>query len=295
MISAATVKELRERTGVGMMDCKRALEQCAGDMEKAIEFLREKGLATAAKKAGRVAKQGLVFGKVTATRAALVELNCETDFVAKNDAFVALGNAMVQKVVEKGITTVEALLAEAHNGSTVQAELTNLIATIGENMGVRRIACFEVNENNQVDLYSHGGGRIAVMVRAEVGNPAMKENTAVKELVHDLALQIVAAKAQYVSSSDISAETVEKERQIYKVQAMNEGKPENIALKMVEGRVRKFFEEVCLMNQLFIKDTDMSVGSLVAKVEKELGTTIVVKEFVRFEIGEGGEESEAAE
>ena len=290
MISAATVKELRDRTGAGMMDCKRALEQSAGDIEKAIEFLREKGLATAAKKAGRVAKQGTVFGLQENGRAALVEFNCETDFVAKNDSFIDLGKAMVKLVLDNGITQVEQLLASELNGSVVQDQLTNLIATIGENMGIRRLAFYEYGANGTVDYYSHGNGRIAVLVRLEVEDAAKVNEAKIVELAHDLSLQIVAAKAQFIAASDINEETMEKERQIYKTQAMNEGKPESIAIKMVEGRVRKFYEEVCLLNQFYIKDTDLQISQIVDSLAKEIGTGIKVTDFVRFEIGEGGEE-----
>ena len=295
MISAALVKELRERTGAGMMDCKRALEQSEGDMDKAIEFLREKGLATAAKKAGRVAKQGIIFGKLVGNKGALVELNCETDFVAKNESFQSLGNALVELVLSNGLTQVEALLQMPHEGHTVTDALTNLIATIGENMAIRRIAYFDAPENSMLDLYIHGGGRIAVITQLEIGDSAATQKSELRELVHDLSLQIVAAKSQFVSQSDIDPETIEKEKQIYKVQAMNEGKPENIAEKMVEGRLRKFFEEVVLLNQLYIKDTDITVQKLIDKLAKECATSIKVVRFVRFEIGEGVTESEESE
>lgn len=294
MISAATVKELRERTGVGMMDCKRALEQCGGDMEKAIEFLREKGLATAAKKAGRVAKQGIIFGKTIGNRGVLVELNCETDFVAKNDEFLALGTAMAEMALVYSFNNVDALLAMSYKDATVQDALTNLIATIGENMAVRRVAYFDAGANGVLDLYTHGGGRIAVMVQVELGEGAAK-NDEIIEAVHDLSLQIVAAKAQFVTSEDVSAETIEKEKQIYRAQALNEGKSEQIVEKMVEGRLRKYFEEICLMDQAFIKDTDITVRKHLENVGKKNATSIVVKNFVRYEIGESLSDAEVQE
>ncbi|MCL2548897.1 MAG: translation elongation factor Ts [Symbiobacteriaceae bacterium] len=292
MVTVESVKELRERTGSGMMDCKRALEQCDGDMEKAIELLREKGLATAAKKAGRAAKQGIVFGSIEGTKGALVELNCETDFVAKNEGFQKLGNDLVALVLKECCPNVETLLQLPYEGYTVEAALTNLIATIGENMAIRRLAYFAAEPNELLDLYIHGGGRIAVMVRLELGDAAATANPELKVLAHDLSLQIVAAKAQFIAQDDIDAETIEKERQIYKVQAMNEGKPENIAEKMVEGRLRKFFEEVVLLNQFFIKDTDITVLKLIEKLAKEHQTTLKVKQFVRFEIGESVPDAE---
>jgi elongation factor Ts len=292
MISAALVKELRERTGAGMMDCKRALEQCEGDMDKAISFLREKGLATAAKKAGRVANQGIVFGKIEGSRGALVELNCETDFVAKNDEFLNFGNDLVNITLKDGHSQVEQLLAAAYEGQSVQDALTNKIATIGENMAVRRIAYFDVGSTGILDLYIHGGGRIAVLVHMETGDSSAVSRPELKELAHDLALQAVAAKARFISSSDVDAATIENEKQIFKAQAINEGKAENIAERMVEGRLRKYFEEVCLLNQLFIKDTSLTVAALIEKLGKEAGIKLSVTRFARFEIGESVEENE---
>ncbi|MCL2497043.1 MAG: translation elongation factor Ts [Symbiobacteriaceae bacterium] len=293
MIPAATVKELRERTGAGMMDCKRALEQCDGDMEKAIEFLREKGLATAAKKAGRVAKQGIIFGKRSGNQGLLLELNCETDFVAKNEEFQKLGNDLAELALVHKLNQVEPLLQLPFEGVTVQAALTNRIATLGENMAIRRVAYFDAATNGLLDLYLHGGGRIAVMVLLEVSDPGAVVKEELNELVHDLALQIVASKAQYIASDDIPEDIIEKEKQIYKAQAINEGRPENIAVRIVEGRLRKFFEEVCLLNQEFIKEGDLSVGALMAKLEKATGVSLKVGQFVRFEIGEGIADSES--
>ena len=293
MISAATVKELRERTGVGMMDCKRALEQCEGDMEKAIEFLREKGLATAAKKAGRVAKQGIVFGKTDGRRGALVELNCETDFVAKNEGFQDLGNALVEAVFTSGNNDVTQLLETPYQGSTMQAALTNLIATIGENMAIRRAAFFDAGDNGMLDLYIHGGGRIAAMVNMSVANGNPSED--IQPTAHDISLQIVAAKPVYVASEDIPADVLEAEKQIFHSQAINEGKPENIVPRLVEGRVRKLFEEQCLLDQFFIKDTDISVRTYLQNMGKQLDRELSIVNFVRFEIGETLTAAESAE
>jgi len=291
MISAATVKELRERTGAGMMDCKRALEGCGGDMDKAIEFLREKGLATAAKKAGRVAKQGLVFGKQADQRAAMVELNCETDFVAKNEEFQRLGSALADLALAQGIDQVEQLLALPYEGSNVQAALTDRIATLGENMGIRRLAFYET-ASGLLDLYLHGGGRIAVLVQLELGEAAAAAKPELQELAHDLALQIVAAKAQYIAQSDVPAEVVAAEQQIYHAQAVNEGRPENVIPRMVEGRLRKFYEENCLLEQFYVKDTDIKVGALIERLAKQTGTSITVSRFARFEVGEGASAEE---
>ena len=250
MISAAVVKELRERTGAGMMDCKRALEQNNGDMDKAIEFLREKGLAAAAKKAGRAANQGSIYGYITSNGqvGSLIEVNCETDFVAKNDDFQTMVHDLGQQVAESGANTVEELLAQPMKGQsvTVQDALTNKIATLGENMGIRRLARYEAGANGLLDLYIHLGGRIGVLMHLVADKPEVLKVDAVKTLAHDLCLQVVASKPQYISRQDVPADLIAKEKEIYKVQAMNEGKPENIAEKMVNGRVEKFFQETCL-------------------------------------------------
>lgn len=287
MITAAVVKELRDRTSVGMMDCKRALQECDGDMEKAIEYLREKGLAAAAKKAGRVAKQGLVVGKVEGQFASLVEVNCETDFVAKNDDFLAWVKDMAALIINQKITTVDGLLAQPYGEGTIQSSLTNKIATIGENMAVRRLAFYAVDQNSLLELYIHGAGKIGVLVELGLSESACKEKNAVKELIHDLSLQIAASRAQYIAPENVSADLVAKEKEIYLAQAMNEGKPANIAERMVEGRVRKFYEEICLLNQVFVKDSELTIAKLIAKVSKEVGCNITVKSFTRFEIGEG--------
>lgn len=293
MITAATVKELRERTSAGMMDCKRALEACSGDMEKAIEYLREKGLAAAAKKSGRVAKQGLILGKVEGKKASLIEVNCETDFVAKNDDFQKWVGELASLIIDKQLTQVEDLLAQPYAQGTVQSELTNKIATIGENMGIRRLAYYDVEPTSILDLYIHGGGKIGVLIELSLSDAQYANHEKVKELIHDLALQIAASRAQFIDSHEVSAELIAKEREIYLAQAINEGKPANIAERMVEGRIRKFFEEICLLNQAFVKDADLTIAKLLAKVAKEVGCDISVKSFTRFEIGEGFEASES--
>jgi elongation factor Ts len=287
MISAGLVKELRDRTGAGMMDCKRALEQTEGDMEKAIEFLREKGLAQAAKKAGREANQGLVFGKVEGSRGVILELNCETDFVAKNEEFQKLGYDMVSIALEQNVKSAESLLLLPYEAATLQDALTQKIATIGENMALSRLEAFDTQGSGILDLYIHGGGRIAVIVQLSIADATKLDSPELKELAHDLALQIVAAKAQYISRDDIDAEAIEKEKAIYRAQALNEGRPEHIIDRMVDGRVRKFFEEVCLLEQAYIKDTNINVKTLVANLAKQCATEITVQRFVRFEIGEG--------
>lgn len=285
MISAKVVKELREMTGAGMMECKKALTKTDGDIEKAVEYLREKGLASAAKKAGRVAAEGLVKTYVTedGKQASIVEVNCETDFVALNEQFAQFAENLAKFVVTSSATTVEELLAEKFDGEkTVQETLTNLIATLGENMTVRRFKKFSV-ENGAIQGYVHGGGRIGVIVEAVCDT----ESPVVAELAKELCMQVAAANPLFLSEADVDQQSIEKEKEIYRVQALNEGKPEKIVEKMVEGRIKKYYKEVCLLDQPWVKDGDKSISKLVAEKSKEVGSEITIKSFVRFERGEG--------
>ena len=280
MISASQVKELREKTGAGMMDCKKVLTETDGDFEKAIELLRERGIAKAAKKSDRIAAEGLVEtyisedGKV----GAVVEVNAETDFVAKNDEFKNFVKDVARQVVEKAPTSVEELLAQnsiTEPDKTVQEVLTNKIATIGENMSIRRFERFETS--NMLESYIHGEGKIAVLVEMENATP---------ELAKDVCMQIAAAKPEFLDRDSVSQERVDKEMEILKAQAMNEGKPAEIAEKIVLGRIGKFYGEICLVEQEFVKDPDIKVGKLV----ESKGAKIV--RFARFEKGEGLEKRE---
>ena len=280
MISASQVKELREKTGAGMMDCKKVLTETDGDFEKAIELLRERGIAKAAKKSDRIAAEGLVEtyisedGKV----GAVVEVNAETDFVAKNDEFKNFVKDVARQVVEKAPTSVEELLAQSsitEPDKTVQEVLTNKIATIGENMSIRRFERFETS--NMLESYIHGEGKIAVLVEMENATP---------ELAKDVCMQIAAAKPEFLDRDSVPQERVDKEMEILKAQAMNEGKPAEIAEKIVLGRIGKFYGEICLVEQEFVKDPDIKVGKLV----ESKGAKIV--RFARFEKGEGLEKRE---
>ena len=285
MISAKVVKELREMTGAGMMECKKALTKTDGDIEKAVEYLREKGLASAAKKAGRVAAEGLVKTYVTedGKQASIVEVNCETDFVALNEQFAQFAENLAKFVITSSATTVEELLAEKFDGEkTVQDTLTNLIATLGENMTVRRFKKFSV-ESGAIQGYVHGGGRIGVIVEAVCET----ESPVVAEVAKELCMQVAAANPLFLSEADVDQQSIEKEKEIYRVQALNEGKPEKIVEKMVEGRIKKYYKEVCLLDQPWVKDGDKSVSKLVAEKSKEVGSEITIKSFVRFERGEG--------
>lgn len=287
-ITAGMVKELRERTGAGMMDCKSVLNEVNGDMERAIEVLREKGLAKAAKKAGRVAAEGLVKEMISADHktAALVEINSETDFVAKNDQFITFVNQVAEIVLNNEVNDVEALkaLPWAEDASkTVGDVLTEKIATIGENLTLRRIA--RMTTDGVFAAYTHGGGRIIAVVEMGV------EGEKALEVGRNVAMQIAAVNPEYIKTSDVSAEKQEKEKEILMTQALNEnpGKPENIIEKMVMGRLNKQLKEICLLEQEYVKDPDFTVGKYVAA---ELGNADLVKSFVRFETGEGIEKVE---
>ena len=280
MVTASLVKELREKTGAGMMDCKKVLTETDGDMEKAIELLRERGIAKAAKKSGRIAAEGLVEAYISEDGkvGAIVEVNSETDFVAKNEEFKTFVINVAKQVVEKDPKDVEELLnqeATFEAGKTVNEALVGKIATIGENLSIRRFARFE--SKGLLESYIHGDGKIAVLINMSKG---------AKEVAKDLCMQIAAARPEYLNEQAVPAERVEKEKEILKVQTMNEGKPEAIAEKIVQGRIGKFFEEICLVNQVFVKDSSMKVSELLKQKDAE------VVEFARFEKGEGIEKKE---
>ena len=284
-ISAQLVKELREMTGAKMMDCKKALVQTEGDIEKAIEFLREKGLADAAKKSGRVAAEGIVKTYISEDnkKGSVVEFNCETDFVAANDEFIAFADRLAKMAVETGAENVEALLNEKFDAeTTVSDALKALIAKLGENMTVRRFTTFAI-ENGVVKSYIHGGGRIGVLVEVACDTAS----DVLDEVAKEVCMQIAAANPLFLSEDQVDAASIEKEKEIYRVQALNEGKPENIVEKMVEGRIKKYYKEVCLLNQLWVKDNDKTIAKFLAEKSKEVGSPITVTRFVRYERGEG--------
>ena len=280
MFSAKDVMTLREMSGAGMMDCKKALTQCNGDMEKAMDYLREKSLAASAKKASRIAAEGIVGGYVSedGKTGVIVEVNCETDFVAKTDDFKALVDSIAKLVAEKNPADVEALMALDTGDGSVSELITRAVAKIGEKITIRRFARSSV-ENGLVDTYVHLGGKIGVLVEMSAADAATA-----KPVAHDIAMHIAAAKPTCLSKADINQDDVEHERKILREQAMNEPKPKpaNIIEKMVEGRIEKYYKEVCLLEQPFVKDPDMSVGQMIAKAGG-----VEVKSFSRFEMGEG--------
>ncbi|MCR6515277.1 MAG: translation elongation factor Ts [Clostridium sp.] len=289
MITAKAVKELRDKTGVGMMDCKKALKETNGDIEKAVEFLREKGLAAAAKKADRIAAEGIVKTYVSedGKTASIVEVNCETDFVALNEEFVGFATKLAEIVATTNVNTVEELLNEKIGDQTVSEALTSLVAKLGENMTVRRFERLHVESGN-IASYIHGGGRIGVLVEAS----CEADSEVVGEVAKELCMQVAAANPLFLDRTSVDTASLEKEKEIYRVQALNEGKPEKIVDKMVEGRIKKYFKEVCLVDQVWVKDGDKTIAGLVEEKSKEVGSPITITKFVRFERGEGIEKKE---
>ena len=287
--TAADVKALREITGCGMMDCKKALTETNGDKDKAIEFLREKGLATAEKKSGRIAADGIVHANVVDGIGVLLEVNSETDFVAKNADFQQFVADVAKQIKETAPADVESLLAATFvdGTETINDMLINKIATIGENLTVRRFERYE----GVVETYIHGGGKIGVMVAFDV-DPAKADAPEFKEYAHDIAMQVAAAKPEYLNRDSIPEEVVAKETEILTAQAMNEGKPQNIAEKMVAGRINKYFKEICLVDQPFIKDGDKTVTAYTKEISEKIGAEIKIEKFARFEKGEGIEKKE---
>ncbi len=303
-ISASMVKELREKTGAGIMDCKKALSKTNGDLEKSIELLREKGLASAAKKVSRVAAEGLVGSFITADQkcGSLVEVNCETDFVAKTDQFKNFVLELAEHIVDKAPQSLSSEQEGAQapylmeqtmkNQQKVEDYLTQMVASTGEKITIRRFARFEVKENGLVQEYIHLGGKIGVLIEIAFDRSDLSNSEEVQTLAKDLAMQVAAARPDYLRKSDVPEEVIEKEKNIYKAQAINEGKPEAIAEKITLGRLGKLYKEICLEEQPFIKDDSLSVTKLVSETGKKLGAKINIVRFARFEKGEGIEKKE---
>lgn len=279
-ISAKMVKELREKTDAGMMDCKKALTESDGDMDKAIDYLREKGVSKAAKKADRVAAEGLTYIKHEGNSAVLVEVNSETDFVAKNDHFKTLIEQVADHLLKENPQTVDEALEQTMNetGKTVGDTVTDVIAKIGEKVSLRRFQVVTKGDQDTFGTYLHMGGRIGVI--------AVLQGTGQEETAKDVAMHVAAINPRFISRDEVPESEVESEKELLKQQALNEGKPEHIVEKMVQGRLNKYFEEICLLDQAFVKDTDQKVGQYV----KDKGSA--VDSFVRYEVGEGIEKRE---
>ena len=272
MINASMVKELREKTGAGMLDCKKALDETKGNIEEAINWLREKGISKAAKKAERIAAEGLSEAVSNDTNAVIVEVNCETDFVARNEEFKTLINTIANTLLNNDVNTMEEANKLVVDNETIEEKVVAFTAKIGEKISFRRFEKLTKTESQEFGIYSHMGGKITSVVVLEGKNP---------EVAKDIAMHVAAMNPSYLTSNDIPEDVLNKEREIIKEQSMNEGKPAEIAEKMVEGRIRKFFKEVCLVEQEFIKDSSLSVGNYA----KNNNCSIV--KMVRYEVGEG--------
>ena len=295
-VTASMVKELREMTGAGMMDCKKALNETNGDMDAAVEFLRKNGQAKAEKKAGRIAAEGIVMAEVKDDKvAAIVEVNSETDFVAKNAEFQGFVKAVVEQAMETEAADMDAFMAENWKedaSKTVKDALTEKISVIGENLSIRRFE--KVVSDGCVVAYIHGGGRIGVLVEADTD----VVNDEIKTCLKNVAMQVAAMSPKYVSREEVSEEYMEHEKEILLAQAKKENeesnkpKPDNIIEKMIVGRLNKELKEICLLDQVYVQDGDLTVAKYVEKVAKETGANLSVKKFVRFETGEGMEKKE---
>ena len=286
-ITAALVKELREMTGAGMMECKKALTEAEGDIDKAVDVLRTHGLAAAAKKAGRATNEGMVMALVSdnSQAGALVELNCETDFVGMNEKFHAYAEKIATAVIANQPADMDALKASEIDGEKVEDVVTDAIHTLGENIQLARFA-YAGQPEGAVASYIHGGGKIGVLVEFKLGDTSFATNDEFKKYGRDIAMQVAAASPVAATRESVDPAIIEHEMSIYKAQAAESGKPENIQEKIATGRMEKFYKESCLTEQAFVKDPDQSVNQYTAAVAKQLGTTIEIVDFKRFMLGE---------
>jgi len=298
-ISAQQVKELREKTGAGMMECKKALTEAGGDMEKAVEILRTRGLAAAAKKAARTTRQGLIGYHVSADDklAVLAEVNCESDFVARTDVFQNLVAELIDHVAAKAPKHVAELLEQPHQKDptvTVSQYIAGKIAKVGENMGVARFERLAAGgPNHGFSVYIHPGAQLGVAIEMAAGKPETLARPEFKELAHDIAMQVAAADPKFLTKADVTADALDKEKRIQRERALAEGKPEKMVDKIVEGRMGKFYEEFCLTEQIFIKDNGVTITQLLAQKGKEMGDTLGIARFVRMKVGETATETPA--
>lgn len=288
-ISATLVKELREKTSAGMMDCKKALEATSGDFQAAVEWLRVKGLSSAAKKADRIAAEGTVFAQVVGTTGVILEINSETDFVARNDGFKALVQNIAQHVLN-AVNAVGDILEQTFHKNPAQKVgdvLKEAIATIGENIVIRRFEKYNATANTLVHTYLHGEGKIGVMIEVAASKPEATANPELKNFAQDVALHIAAMNPMAISSEQIPADVVAKEKEILTAKNLESGKKPEMIEKIVDGQIRKFLAENCLLDQTFVKNPDMKVSDLAKSVGKSIGADVSVKRFVRFELGAG--------
>lgn len=293
-ITASMVKELREKSGAGMMDCKKMLTATEGNMDDALTKLREKGLAAAQKKSGRVAAEGLIGIATEGAFASMVEVNCETDFVAKNPEFQKLVSDLANQALNmkdfasNAIQNGDVLASQAFlvdSSKTVEEAVKSKIATIGENISLRRFV--KLADGDAYGTYSHGGGSIGTIVRLKLADPSKAKSEGVATLAKDLAMHVAAAAPLGLNKDELDEDVVAKERAIFKQQVLDQGKPENIVDKIVDGKMNRFFKESCMLDQLFVKDNDVTVAKLLENVSKEVGTTVELTGFARFKVGEG--------
>ena len=298
-ISAQLVKQLREQTGAGMMECKKALVEANGNLEEAVVILRKRGLASAAKKSSRVTKQGLIVARSASGGhvGILVEVNCESDFVARTDDFLELTAKLAETALTLTAGTsdlVKALIESVFEGATVQDYIKAKIAKLGENISVARVARFEA-VTGVVGSYIHPGAQLGVLIEVSTALAGATDSPEIQELVKDVAMQIAAADPKYLRREDVTAEAIEKEKDIQKARAVAEGKPEKVAEKIVEGRMGKFYEEICLLEQPFIKEGSMTVSEVVKAKAKAVGADIQIVRFARYKVGETAPAETAAE
>ncbi len=295
-VTAGQISELRKATGAGMLDCKKALEETAGDFEQAVDFLRKKGLAAASKKAGRAATEGMVAASLSANgdKGVLLEINSETDFVAKNDKFQAFVKDVADHILNAAPASVEELLTQASTGGkTIETLLNEAISVIGENMQIRRFSSFEVKGAGAVGAYIHAGGKIGVLVEATCDKEAAAKDPRFTVFVKDVAMHSAAASPLYVRRDQVDADVLEREKDIYRSKARETGKPENIIEKIIDGQINKFYADICLLEQQFVKDTDKTIQQYAAETGKALGASITISRFTRFVLGEGLEKKES--
>jgi elongation factor Ts len=287
-ITASLVKELREITGAGMMECKKALTEAEADIEKAIDVLRARGLAAAAKKAGRATNEGLIVATISedAKTAALIEVNCETDFVSRNEVFGGYAAKMAQAVLINNPADLDGLKASVIDGETVESLITDAIHTIGENIQISRFV-YRTAADGAISSYIHGGGRLGVLVRFKLGNEATAVTDEFKTLAKDIAMQIAAANPGAVTRDDFAEDVISREMAIYKAKAAESGKPENIQTMIAEGNLKKFYQENALVEQAFVKDPSKDIQAVISGIARTVGDTIEVAGFDRFGIGQG--------
>jgi elongation factor Ts len=288
-ITAAMVKELREQTGAGMMDVKKALTEANGDKEEATKILRKKGLAAATKKAGRVTAEGLVVARIRGNQGVLVEINCETDFVAKTDQFKQFADQLAEMILKGKVPTVEELSNQTWpndpEGHTVAQKVSSVIATIGENMSIRRFVKYDAPANAVLGSYIHANGKIGVLV--ELVAQSGQKNTGMEAVARDVSMHIAATEPRFVRREDVTQKDLDTEREIARDQAAKSGKPENIVEKIVSGKMEKFYGEACLLEQPYIKDDKQTVSGYLGQQAKQAGCTYTVTRFSRYKLGEG--------